>query len=288
MRPSMKPKFSLITNLTRCIPCESHPKDTPGSSKIYAEQPSSMKPKIWNKIFLCWKHMNVVEIRAKIQCRRAWEILQFRSSGMWFPALLASCVYKWRQYYIFLRHQCTPKTMTVHQYTTGSIFISFVFPQFTSFHSVFHSFHGLMNSINWPASSVWVFIAQAGRALQRERRGHRFESHWSPENLLFRLFSQLLKLRFTAMVTYSFHQYTTRCWNLCQRSLVYSTWNAVVMRIVWFQKISTSPPRMVVQFKPPPPPWNFHSRGSMVDPPTPQDFPVFFVFHFFFKAFTNF
>ena len=38
----------------------------------------------------------------------------------------------------------------------------FVFPQFTSFHSVFHSFHGLMNSINWPASSVWVFIAQLG------------------------------------------------------------------------------------------------------------------------------
>ena len=28
--------------------------------------------------------------------------------------------------------------------------------------SVFHSFHGLMNSINWPASSVWVFIAQLG------------------------------------------------------------------------------------------------------------------------------
>ena len=25
-----------------------------------------------------------------------------------------------------------------------------------------HSFHGLMNSINWPASSVWVFIAQLG------------------------------------------------------------------------------------------------------------------------------
>ena len=40
--------------------------------------------------------------------------------------------------------------------------ISFVFPQFTSFHSVFHSFHGLMNSINWPASSIWVFIAQLG------------------------------------------------------------------------------------------------------------------------------
>ena len=25
---------------------------------------------------------------------------------------------------------------------------------------MFHSFHGLMNSINWPASSIWVFIAQ--------------------------------------------------------------------------------------------------------------------------------
>ena len=42
----------------------------------------------------------------------------------------------------------------------GHIFISFVFPQFTSLHSVLHSFHGLMNSINWPAFSVWVFIAQ--------------------------------------------------------------------------------------------------------------------------------
>ena len=44
----------------------------------------------------------------------------------------------------------------------GHILISFVFPQFTSLHSVLHSFHGLMNSINWPASSVWVFIAQLG------------------------------------------------------------------------------------------------------------------------------
>ena len=33
----------------------------------------------------------------------------------------------------------------------------------TSFHSVLDYFHGLMNSINWPALSVWsvwVFIAQ--------------------------------------------------------------------------------------------------------------------------------
>ena len=40
--------------------------------------------------------------------------------------------------------------------------LTFVFTQFTSFHSVFHSFHGLMNSINWPASSKWIFIAQLG------------------------------------------------------------------------------------------------------------------------------
>ena len=29
-----------------------------------------------------------------------------------------------------------------------------------SCHSVFHSFHRLINSINWPALSVWVFIAK--------------------------------------------------------------------------------------------------------------------------------
>ena len=69
---------------------------------------------------------------------------------------------------------------------------------------MFHSFHGLMNSINWPASSIWVFIAQLGEHCSG-RRGHGFESRWSPEKLFFGLFSQLLKLRFTAMVTYSFH-----------------------------------------------------------------------------------
>ena len=44
----------------------------------------------------------------------------------------------------------------------GQILISFVFPQFTIhyFHFMFHSFHGLVNSINWPALHVWVFIAQ--------------------------------------------------------------------------------------------------------------------------------
>ena len=49
--------------------------------------------------------------------------------------------------------------------------------------------------------------SSAGRALQRERRGHGFESRCSPEKL-FQATSQLLKLQFTAMVTFSFHLYS--------------------------------------------------------------------------------
>ena len=49
-----------------------------------------------------------------------------------------------------------------HRSECGHMLVSFVSPQFTSLHSVLHSFHGLMNSTNWPASSVWVFIAQLG------------------------------------------------------------------------------------------------------------------------------
>ena len=39
----------------------------------------------------------------------------------------------------------------------GLIFISFASSHFKS---VFNSFHGSINSINWPAPSVWVSIAQ--------------------------------------------------------------------------------------------------------------------------------
>ena len=42
----------------------------------------------------------------------------------------------------------------------GHMFISLVFSQFTSFNYMFHSFHGLMNLINWPGLHVWVFISQ--------------------------------------------------------------------------------------------------------------------------------
>ena len=58
----------------------------------------------------------------------------------------------------------------------------------------------------WPASSVIGQLAylqcmglhsSAGRALQRERRGHGFESSWSPKKLLFFLANlQLHKLQF--------------------------------------------------------------------------------------------
>ena len=74
--------------------------------------------------------------------------------------------------------------------------------------SVFHSVHGLMNSINWPASSIWVFIAQLGEHCSANVEATGSNPVEVPKNFFFRLFSQLLKLRFTAMVAYSFHLYS--------------------------------------------------------------------------------
>ena len=96
----------------------------------------------------------------------------------------------------------------------------FVFPQFTSLYSVFHSFHGLMNSINWPASSVWVFIAQLGEHCSANAEATGSNPVEAPKIFFFGLFSQLLKLRFTAMVIYSFHLYSRSShhyihWNIC-------------------------------------------------------------------------
>ena len=70
---------------------------------------------------------------------------------------------------------------------------SFVFPQFTSFHSLFHSFHGLMNSINWPASIVWVFIAQLVEHCSANAEA---TDSLKPRKTFFRDTSQLRKLRF--------------------------------------------------------------------------------------------
>ena len=74
-------------------------------------------------------------------------------ASYWFKL---SCLSK------FFKKFMSPHYQALAIHCDGHILISFVFPQFTSSHSVFHSFHGWMNSINWPASSVWVFIAQLG------------------------------------------------------------------------------------------------------------------------------
>ena len=66
---------------------------------------------------------------------------------------------------------------------------------------------GSTNSINWPASNVWVFIAQLESTAALTRRP-RVRIPLKPRKLFFGLFSQLFKLRFTAMVTYSFHLYS--------------------------------------------------------------------------------
>ena len=63
-----------------------------------------------------------------------------------------------------------------------------------------------MNSINWPASRIWVFIAQLGEHCSTNAEATGSYPVEAPKNLFFGLFSQLLKLRFTAMVTYSFHK----------------------------------------------------------------------------------
>ena len=64
-----------------------------------------------------------------------------------------------------------------------------------------------MNSTNWPVSSVWVFIAQLGKHCSANAEATGSNPVEAPKNLFFGLFSQLLKLRFTAMVAYSFHYF---------------------------------------------------------------------------------
>ena len=66
----------------------------------------------------------------------------------------------------------------------GHIFISFVSPQFTSFHSV-HCFRGLMNSINWPTPSVWVFIAQLVEHCSANAEATGSNTVESPKNFFF-------------------------------------------------------------------------------------------------------
>ena len=62
-------------------------------------------------------------------------------------------------------------------------------------YSMFHSFHGLMNSINWSASSVWVFIAQLVEHCSANAEATGSNPFEAPKKC-FRPTSQLLKLRF--------------------------------------------------------------------------------------------
>ena len=54
------------------------------------------------------------------------------------------------------------------------------------------SFHGLMNSINWPASSIWVFIAQLGEHCSANADATGSNPVEAPKNLFFGLFRHCL------------------------------------------------------------------------------------------------
>ena len=73
---------------------------------------------------------------------------------------------------------------------------------------MFHSFHGLMNSINWPASSVWVFIAQLVEHCSANAEATGSNLVEAPKNFFFGLLRNCLNCDSTAMVTCSFHLYS--------------------------------------------------------------------------------
>ena len=87
-----------------------------------------------------------------------------------------------------------------------TLLISFVFPQFTSFHSVFHSFHGLMNSINWPASSIWVFIAQLGEHCSANAEATGSNPVEAPKKFFSGYFRNCLNCDSLRWSHYSFHK----------------------------------------------------------------------------------
>ena len=72
-----------------------------------------------------------------------------------------------------------------------------------SFYSV--SILGLMNSINWPASSVWVFIAQLVEHCSANAEAKGSNPVEDPKIFLFGLIRSCLNCDTTAMITHSFH-----------------------------------------------------------------------------------
>ena len=65
-----------------------------------------------------------------------------------------------------------------------------------SFHSASHSFHGLMNSINWTASSVWVFIAQLAEHCSENAEATGSNPIEASNFFFSQLILQLLKLQY--------------------------------------------------------------------------------------------
>ena len=57
---------------------------------------------------------------------------------------------------------------------------------------MFHSFHGLRNSINWPASSVWVFIAQLGEHCSANTKAMGLNPVEAPKNFFSGYFHNCL------------------------------------------------------------------------------------------------
>ena len=77
-------------------------------------------------------------------------------------------------------------------------------------YSMFHSFHGLINSINWPASSIWVFIAQLGEDCSANAEATGSSPVEVPKCFFFpgyMYFRNCLNCDTTAMITSSFHLY---------------------------------------------------------------------------------
>ena len=76
----------------------------------------------------------------------------------------------------------------------------------------FHSFHGLMNSINWPASSIWVFIAQLGEHCSANAEATGSNPVEAPKNFFSGHFRNCLNcdsLRWSHTHSFVFPQFTS-------------------------------------------------------------------------------
>ena len=108
----------------------------------------------------------------------------------------------------------------IWQVASWEISVNTVWPKCCYFPIAIISFHGLMNSINWPASSVRIFIPQLVEYCSASEEAMGSNPVEAPKTIFFPTILQLLKLQFTGMVTYSFHLYSRSSHNflLCNLS----------------------------------------------------------------------